>query len=616
MDYRTSISDLPESVLAVILGHLLTNPDFLRAARLVCRSFRAASIPLITTIVVDLGPPRGPSDTQILSQSRLTELQAQLQARHLQQLHCLSHLTLRVQHLGHFSLLDAPGVLPILRDLTLCDRAYPLRVDWGPAELRVLVSQFAAATALTRLNLLWDSSLDETTAVLLACPQLEALELGQGCLSALSGTVRCDKPAFARALAGLTRLRSLSLGYVASSYLSLSLPQLGEVLRSMPRLQELVGLEPCEDADVVTLGSLVGLTSLEVSWMTEAEVLCTEPLRRLTALRTLSIHLVEEETLTFHMLQSGLGALPHLQDLSLHGEKLLPRNLLDGLRGLTALRLHITSGVDPRELLRAPLANLAVLHVHIKPLYRRCPADSCQVIAMVAASLKQVQSLHAELSLEAYFAFFPFLGGMTRLTELHLWGGEDGWSKCPTKPRKRRRISSPVSPYWVFRNASDYASAYGSEEEDCSEHGSSVYGSMSEDEGQDEFAVRTRDPLPPAAYLSRLTGLQSLVLHRLLDVCNAPEDVRLLAGLTQLTSLSIVGVGDANAFAALEERGGLAPLSSLRMLSKLDATGSWCMRKMDSVLIAIDEAQMAMGIPKGRRLCKRLRAVHHHVGNR
>eukprot|EP00884_Botryococcus_braunii_P004248 jgi/Botrbrau1/13824/Bobra.0056s0066.1 len=134
------IGKLPEELLAKILGIL--DPKMLMAARLVCRAFRAASIPSITALQYQSWTAQGPTSANDLA----CRLQVFTSV-------CTLDLGINLFSIPYF--FEARGVLSKLRRLQLSRPEMELCAD----ELRHRATAIAAATQLTALEVsreLWE----------------------------------------------------------------------------------------------------------------------------------------------------------------------------------------------------------------------------------------------------------------------------------------------------------------------------------------------------------------------------------------------------------------------------------------------------------------------------
>eukprot|EP00884_Botryococcus_braunii_P005518 jgi/Botrbrau1/14968/Bobra.0018s0070.1 len=565
------MSDMPENVLALILGFLaISNLNYLRAARLVCRSFRAASIAHIRCLAT---PTRRDTNNctgrinPVLGKPLVTFLQQQL--RHFE---CVSRVHLVIMDPEEAPLLAVEGVSRLLEGLTLGALAYKAGCE---AYGQQWLSQLAAATALTRLELQWDAPVEATAAVLQACSNLRALQIWGPCLERLA-TPNEKGQRHSHVLLLVKGLNSLLLGKqpVHGEYCwgwegpdirnACALYQeVTAQLTALSNLQELLGMHGLFDTRNIAerfadLGALTGLTRLTGAAIHIDDAIAASPLSRLTGLRTLDLWLREDvERYLSHLMEvmGGFGLpslpslphLPHLQDLSLKGFASVQVCWM-GLapsQQLTSLRVNKHMRVRSECLLEAPLSSLVRLHADLFAPRRSCVIDT----ASVAASLSRVEDLNIRMdgkdADDEMAAFAARLGGLTRLTslEIEVAGGR----------RKGRKLCthSPI--------------------QHCH---------------------------PPAVYLSSLCRLKHLHLNGVLDIRNAAVDVQCLAGLTDLTRLEIVHIDPpVCSLPPLTAPDGpprcLQPLTALRMLLHLKSP-SWT----DGLALFADgiaEAQREMG---------------------
>eukprot|EP00884_Botryococcus_braunii_P019819 jgi/Botrbrau1/6520/Bobra.0034s0092.1 len=413
---RITVLDLPENVLVVLLGHLLCNPNHIRAARMVCRSFRAASISHITHVVVD--PYLRSVDGLTEWRGREAPLQLLL-ARNLQQFQCLTCLAIGIGKPEHACLVSIQGVAPVLRELTLHERSYqPGGQLYGPRWLKRL----AAATGLTRLVMAWDAPPRLTTAVLQACPNLLTLQVGGPGLWSLTlphSRRGMDGHTHASVIASASGLRSLTLGETAPYEMVPAglFAELLPALTGLRNLQDLQGMKGCTADEAVHVEHLTALTALQAPWTYHDHMFGFVPLRQLTNLRTLGLRL--GRYVEFEYALKSLGRLSHLRDLTLRGSASsgrLPRSgCLAPFQHLNSLRLPPEMALSIDDLSLAPLTALRRLQANISVI-----SPAAAVLSM-AASLQRMEELDlVKYSSTLLDGFYPHLPAMTGLRSLRL----------------------------------------------------------------------------------------------------------------------------------------------------------------------------------------------------
>jgi hypothetical protein len=522
---RKTLLDLPENVLVILLGHLLNNPNHIRAARMVCRSFRTASISHITHMVVD---------PYLRSVEGLTEWRGReaplqlLLAQNLQRFQCLTCLAIGIGKPEHACLVSVEGVAPVLRELTLHGLAYQGGGQlYGPRWL----NRLATATGLTRLVMAWDAPPRLTAAVLQACPNLLALKMGGRGLWRLQSR-GVDRRMYASVISGASGLRSLSLGETATyeRVPAKIVAELVPVLTGLRNLQELRGMRGWTADTAVHVENLTALTALQAPWTHHDHMFGFVPLLQLTNLQTLGLWL--GRYVEFEYALKSLGRLSHLRDLTLRGSAssgCLPQSgWLAPFQQLTSLRLPPEMALSMDDLSLAPLTALRRLQANISVISTAAAAPC------IAAALQRVEELDLVMySSTLVDGFYPHLRAMTGLRFLRL-----------------ELCSSPRLPQVA---------------------------------------------LPPVAWLTALTRLHTLGLFKVMDALNTAQDVRYLAVLTDLTTLTIVGVGEAARVSELAERGRLQPLTALRMLRRLYTGGAWQLGSEPSFAAAVNRAKWDMG---------------------
>eukprot|EP00884_Botryococcus_braunii_P007314 jgi/Botrbrau1/16584/Bobra.0068s0015.1 len=164
---RRGIEALPQDLLVKILASLERRG--LRTARLVCRAFRAASIPCVTCLTYDC-------DTE------MDEIVWDPLLYCLQVFTCVIDLVLYGSPEGVVDMLREPGVLPRLRTLKLFGE-HEWEKDGAASSICDLVPLLPGATRLTSLKVLpclitSVKAAAHLARALAACPALEQLHIG------------------------------------------------------------------------------------------------------------------------------------------------------------------------------------------------------------------------------------------------------------------------------------------------------------------------------------------------------------------------------------------------------------------------------------------------------
>eukprot|EP00884_Botryococcus_braunii_P003634 jgi/Botrbrau1/13271/Bobra.0074s0019.1 len=266
------IGKLPEELLAKILGIL--DPKMLMAARLVCRAFRAASIPCITALRYPSQYVQDPSPSRDL-------------ACRLQVFTSVCTLDLGLNLLSDPYFFEAPGVLSVLRRLRLSW----LEMELCAEDLRHLPTTLAAATQLTPLE--------------------------------ISGEF-CEVPGFgiplAQCLGAYTALRDLSLGVCDYHQHTVWEGLLGKSAQ-FSRLEALGSVVLYGKADFEAVAALTQLTRLSLD-VRSGE---TQHLTLLSSLTTLqSLHVADGsrryEPIMMQDVYELVERMPQLRELDLDAE--------------------------------------------------------------------------------------------------------------------------------------------------------------------------------------------------------------------------------------------------------------------------------------------------------
>eukprot|EP00884_Botryococcus_braunii_P001704 jgi/Botrbrau1/11534/Bobra.0393s0013.1 len=417
-----NLLDLPEKLLVKVLAWL--DGTTLKTARLVCRRFRAASIPSISGISVICRDDTNPGTFD-----------------RLQGFTSLENLVLRISLPRDWPLLQCPRVISKLRKLDLFGVW-----DEGPAAPGLLVDlaqTLAPATRLTALALRWGQQLAH---VLGACPSVQKLEIRLG------NYMLQDQEGFAQAV-----LEPPNLAAFCASSINIGWRGLLPSISQLTRLQALEHVPLMRKADIEALAVLTQLTRLSiVQWydhwlemtllsslsllqsfsyygemdMTTLREL-VEPMRQLQELNLkLTVPLLEFHCENLDSLLASLSRLTQLALTDSAGLRPVPRAPVPkrvganfALRGIAGLRaLHYTLPEVGQEDMAVLIAALTGLH----RLEVTCDTRTCRQLALHLHSMPCL----TELVLKAHAYFHPgwwsytsgrILVGLTRLRHLCLW---------------------------------------------------------------------------------------------------------------------------------------------------------------------------------------------------
>eukprot|EP00884_Botryococcus_braunii_P009899 jgi/Botrbrau1/18910/Bobra.177_2s0067.1 len=454
------IGKLPGELLANILGGL--DPRMLMAARLVCRAFRAASIPCVTALRYQSPYARDPSSVRDLT-SRLQVFTS------------VGSLDLDINLFPISNFFEAPRVLSLLRRLRLSWRKMEICDD----EVRHLATSVAAATQLTALEISGELCKVEGFGILLAqsleaCSALRDLRLEicdvhppldidvwegfRGKSAPLSrleavGTVILYSKEHFEDLAALTQLMRLSLDVRSRETLHLTLLSSLTALQSlhvacstwhdwrwrtppimhhvyqlverMPRLQELDLDFDIWDGDVARTASLVAFLPAMTSF-TSHSAACPAIVPNsffpvgLSRLRKLSILLElysreDDERLSSSALINRptplpLGGLEHATSFSAAMAGLETLELSCGRKTCHMLFCHLT-----------PMECLTRLRIHVHD-YRESEAPTMCTPGCFLTGLPKLRHLELVnvLDVRRWHDDARYLAGLTGLTELEI----------------------------------------------------------------------------------------------------------------------------------------------------------------------------------------------------
>eukprot|EP00884_Botryococcus_braunii_P006771 jgi/Botrbrau1/16095/Bobra.7_2s0061.1 len=413
-----NLGNLPYDLLRKILSSL--DPSSIRTARLVCRAFRAAFIPCITSL-------------PFIYRRELEDAQDLLNDCHIaftaiRNLDLCIHLPADLPALGH------PLVLLTLRSLHLLLRP-TISVHYKDClhSFGLQLAEAARLTALefdmTELKVRCDRGIGTQylSSALASCRSLVKLTL-----EGLQPTLQ-----FLRPLLAATMLRKLSLFSEFTLYRRAILEEGGSLLMG---LQSLEVMPLTSEEDISKVAALTQLTRLgtdftPVRW--RPEIL---ELSRLSAMQELGI---DAPTLSTSWLRELVMPMSQLRELSLgvwDARVGSLDHLLTQLPALTKFMVQTASPVREFPPAFAPqgLAQLRELSMTLRPASLADPAD----VVRLATTVTALQSLEVFCDSGACYQLLMHLPPMPHLTELHVLSEQRPAPPTLCSPSGRRKSHS------------------------------------------------------------------------------------------------------------------------------------------------------------------------------